>query len=86
MALYFALSILASPAATIKIAPSFTRKDKDLAMRSGSQPSACAANSTVAELSSNSCILCSTCHCAKWRRTFQLPYVHPPTNINYALA
>ena len=52
--LYLWLSILASPAATISTGPSFTIKDRVLAIRPGSQPTAWAASSTVALDTGNS--------------------------------
>ena len=54
MALYLLLSILASPAVTIRTQPSSTRKDRVLAMRAGITPTAWAASSTVALETGNS--------------------------------
>ena len=54
IALYLGLSILASPAATMRTQPSSTRKDRVLAMRAGMTPTAWAASSTVALETGNS--------------------------------
>ena len=47
-ALYFALSILASPAVTMRMGLPLTRNERVFAMRQGSVPSASAARATVA--------------------------------------
>ena len=65
VSLYLRLSILTSPAVTIKIARSLILKDNVLAIRSGAQFKALAASSTVALETSNSIISCSRLNCFK---------------------
>ena len=77
-ALYLGLSTLASPAATIRITPSFVRKDSVLAMRAGSQPTASAASSTVADDTSNSSTRLSASNCFRYCFAFSMDMVYFP--------
>ena len=78
-ALYFLLSILASPATTTKIAlsPALFLKDKVLAILAGITFAAWAANSTVALDWSNSKISSSLPYSAKYSLTFSIDIFTP---------
>ncbi len=84
-ALYFALSILASPAATTSITFSFTWNDNVLAIRLSSQFNAFAASATVALEIPNSCILSSIPFSRKYSLTLSIDTLLPPSCKNTTL-
>ena len=76
--LYLWLSTLASPAATISTGPPSTMKDRVLAMRASSQPTAWAARATVALETSNSRMRSSMPQVLKYALTFSIDIIVPP--------